>query len=96
MKFPEEDQIRDMVIMGDKIFIVTKVVAPPPRNVYCFSTDKEFLWQIQELAPDFNTNDLFVGFTPESYDGLAANTWGGFRYVLNPENGKILGCQFVK
>ncbi len=98
MKFPTEDQIADMAIIGDRLFIVTKESVPPMRNVYCFSTEKEFLWQIQdvrELDQGFDMDDWFVGFAPESYDGLAAHTWGR-RFVINPENGKILGYEGVR
>ncbi len=81
MKFPTEDQIEDMAIIGDRLFIVTKESVPPMRNVYCFSTEKEFLWQIQDVREFdrnfFSMNDSFVGFAPESDDGLAAFTFLG-------------------
>ncbi len=61
------------------------------RNLLCIERDGNVVWKAELPV----SQDAFVSFQMTT-DGLVANSWSGYRVILNPATGKIMERQFVK
>lgn len=71
----------DMAASKQKVF----------ENLLCVERSGNVVWKAE--LPD--QPDAFVSFQ-KTAEGLVANTWSGYRVVLNPTTGKLVERQFVK
>ncbi|MBP1758907.1 MAG: hypothetical protein H6Q61_1156 [Firmicutes bacterium] len=69
------------------------------NNIYGV-IDGKIAWRVQDML-EFNPD--YAPFAPNPYTGIRiydknpeliiATSWGGFRFLINPNNGKIVGTE---
>ena len=64
------------------------------ENLFGVSYGGKILWQIEKMEHVSNDSP-YMGIAKKN-EMLSAYNWDGFRYLINPETGKIIDKEFVK
>ena len=78
--------------IGDIVLVVTEPVSGYNNNLFGISVKTKRMWQVQsvkEMYPDFSQTS-YVGITI-SDNAVIVTDFCGCRFVINPENGVVLG-----
>lgn len=78
--------------IGDIILVVTEPVSGYNNNLFGISTKTKGMWQVQsvkEMYPDFSQTP-YVGITISDNTTIVTD-FCGCRFIINPENGVVLG-----
>lgn len=83
---PDDDSMRCLILLD-----IAASKEPAFENLFCIERSGRIKWKAE--LPE--SQDAFVSFEKSSTH-LIANTWKGYRVVLNLETGKIVERQFTK
>jgi len=64
-------------------------------NLYCLNRNLEIDWFLSFPNPDFDQNDMYVGFTSNG-ERIYANSWACFRVEIDTNTGKLKNVDFTK
>lgn len=94
-----DDPIRDIKIIGDLAVVLLSVPfeSDETDNLYAVGADGKIRWRSQRLKERF-PNEKLLAYEQMAVleNKIAATDFYGRRYSIDPENGKILGRDFVK
>lgn len=92
-----EEEIRRLLIHGERIFILTNVLGMKinNRNIYCLNFSGNLLWQVE--SPKVDSEDCpFTELKLLEEDRLQAYNWCGYSGRIDLETGKFIEWRFTK
>ena len=99
MKFDYE--VGNAFAYNDKILFLLRIPNGDNtlKNIYCLSSDCQFLWQVQsvlEAFPQLNEELPFEGMSLRENGNISAYDFYGRNFDIDSNNGKLLDFKVVR
>lgn len=89
--FKFNHDISKFIKIDNIIIVLLEYKSTDKNNIFAISNGK-IIWQIQsilEVYPDFHQT-IYVGIRESEDSNLIVNDFYGYRFIVNPKNGKII------